>query len=122
LDIIASAQSPDSRPLYAFFTAGRRRVGYARFRWCASAWYAETEVSLGTWPAFIEQVEEPSLVVGEVSEEGARALDAISELVELPQPAWRLRRAGFLADLAWERLREGVSSDPIHVNPTYVRS
>ncbi len=121
LEIVTAAQSPDPRPLYAFFTAGRRRVGYARFRWDISAWRAESEVALATWPEFAEKIEEPSLVVGEVSREGVKALDAIHELVELPPPAWRLRRAGFLADLAWERLRQGVSGDPVHVNPVYVR-
>jgi tRNA threonylcarbamoyladenosine biosynthesis protein TsaB len=121
LDIVVAAQPPDSRPLCAFFIAGRRRVGYARFRWIESAWRAETDVRLVTWSEFVEDVEEPSLVVGEINAEGVEALEAIRNLVELPQPAWRLRRAGFLADLAWERLYKGRASDPVHVNPIYVR-
>ncbi len=121
LDVVVAAQPPDSRPLCAFFTAGRRRVGYARFRWLESAWRAETEVKLVTWPEFVEHIEEPSLVVGEINAEGVKALEVISDLVELPPPAWRLRRAGFLADLAREHLCKGVSSDPLHVNPVYVR-
>jgi tRNA threonylcarbamoyladenosine biosynthesis protein TsaB len=121
LDIVVAAQPPDSRPLCAFFTAGRRRVGYARFRWVESAWRAETDVRLVTWAEFVEHIETPSLVVGEISTEGVEALEAIRNLVELPQPARRLRRAGFLADLAWERLHQGCASDPAHVNPVYVR-
>ncbi len=121
LDIIVAAQPPDSRPLCAFFTAGRRRVGYARFRWIESTWRAETDVMLVTWSEFVEHVEEPSLVIGEISAEGMEALETIRNLVELPQPAWRLRRAGFLADLAWEHLHNGHSSDPAHINPVYVR-
>ncbi|MFN2109448.1 MAG: tRNA (adenosine(37)-N6)-threonylcarbamoyltransferase complex dimerization subunit type 1 TsaB, partial [Anaerolineae bacterium] len=36
-------------------------------------------------------------------------------------PAWHLRRAGFLADIAWPRLRAGQTDDPATLQPLYAR-
>ncbi len=119
LDILAAAQPPDKRPLYAVFSAGRRRIGYARYRW-AEGWRAESEVELGTWAEFVAALEPPALVVGELSAEGRERLRSL-EGVELPPPARHLRRAGYLADLGWAALRAGAESRPAMVNPRYLR-
>ncbi len=124
LDILAAAQPPDPRPLYALFAAGRRRVGYARYRWVEDRWCSETGVKIAAWPELVEiiaQTEEPALVVGEIGEQGYDALMAVDDQVELPDPAWHLRRAGFLAELAWARARVGESGDPAALIPLYVR-
>ena len=46
LDILASAQPRNERPLYGVFAAGRNRVGYARYQWEAGSWQAETGVQV----------------------------------------------------------------------------
>ncbi len=119
LDILAAAQPPDDRPLYAIFSAGRRRIGYARYRW-SEGWRAESEVELGTWAEFIAALEPPALVVGELSSEGREQLRAV-EGIEVPPPARHLRRAGYLADLGWTALRAGAESRPAMVKPRYLR-
>jgi len=124
LEILVAAQPPDPRPLYALFGAGRRRVGYARFRWHQSAWQVETEVTLATWSEFSEVLSatgDAALVMGEIGAKGRAALAALGDAVEIPSPARHLRRAGFLADLAWARLREGEQGDAAQVNPVYAR-
>jgi tRNA threonylcarbamoyladenosine biosynthesis protein TsaB len=117
LDILAAAQPADDRPLYAIFAAGRKRAGYARYRWGDGVWRAETEVAVVTWDEFIAQIDEPALCVGELE-----TADLPSQAhITRPAPAHHLRRAGFLADLAWARLRTGQTDDPATLRPLYAR-
>ncbi len=121
LDILVAAQPSDPRPLFALFGAGRRRVGYARFAWSEGAWQQESEVQLVEWRAFPEEVDEPALVVGEFSAEARKEWEAHADHLTLPAPAHHLRRAGFLADLAWARVRAGETEDPARLTPIYIR-
>ena len=128
LDILTAAQLPDERPLLALFAAGRKRVGYARYRWQEGGWRVETDVEIATWAELAALITEPTLVVGEISSAGADALSKIDDAI-LPQPAWHLRRAGFLADMAWQRLRNHAAgapldtpdNDPATLMPLYAR-
>ncbi len=117
LDILAAAQPADERPLYAVFAAGRQRVGFARYRWNEGRWHIETEVMMGTWAELFAQIDAPALLVGEIEPAN---LPAHTQVV-LPSPALHLRRAGFLADLAWARLRAGQADDPTTLQPLYAR-
>ena len=120
LDILVAAQPQAPRPLYALFAAGRKRVGYVRYRWQNAAWHSETAITLGTWAELAAQITEPALVVGEISPAGHDILRANRHAV-LPAPAWHLRRAGFLADLAWQRVRAGQTDDAATLMPIYAR-
>ncbi|HNT73687.1 MAG TPA: tRNA (adenosine(37)-N6)-threonylcarbamoyltransferase complex dimerization subunit type 1 TsaB [Anaerolineae bacterium] len=120
LDILAAAQPPDARPLYAVFQAGRKRVGYARYRYQEDRWQVEGDVAIATWDELAEQLAEPALLVGEVDTAGHAALQARRKLLTFPPPAWHLRRAGFLADLGVERLRAGQTADALTLTPIYV--
>ncbi|HOU14596.1 MAG TPA: tRNA (adenosine(37)-N6)-threonylcarbamoyltransferase complex dimerization subunit type 1 TsaB [Anaerolineae bacterium] len=117
LDILAAAQPPDARPLYTIFAAGRKRAGYARYHCHDGIWRTETEVAVATWEELIAQIDEPALFVGEIE-----AVDLLPHTqITLPSPAYHLRRAGFLADLAWARLRAGQTDDPTTLQPLYAR-
>lgn len=117
LDILAAAQPADDKPLYAVFAAGRKRAGYARYRWEDGFWRTETEVVVVTWDELIAQIDEPALLVGEIE----MAYLPSHVQIMLPAPAYHLRRAGFLADLAWGRLRAGQTDDPPTLQPLYAR-
>ena len=117
LDILVAAQPADDRPLYAVFAAGRKRAGFARYGWIDGGWHAETEVAIATWAEFFAQIDEPALLVGEIE---TADLPADAPFT-LPAPAWHLRRAGFLADMAWTRLRAGQTDDPATLQPLYAR-
>lgn len=121
LDILAAAQPRADRLLYALFAAGRRRVGYARYRWQTGGWQAETGVQVVTWAAFAETLALPALVVGEIGDSGWEALRSLDGDVVIPEPAWHLRRAGFLADIAWQRLQAGEVDMPADLLPLYAR-
>lgn len=121
LDILVAAQPKNTRPLYAIFAAGRKRMGYACYRWHDTHWQTETDVAIATWAEFAEQITESAVVVGEISAMGRETLLPLSDLVEMPAPARHLRRAGFLADLAWERLRAGQIDDAATLKALYAR-
>lgn len=120
LDILASAQPEDARPMVALFAAGRKRVGYARYRWQETGWRVETDVEIATWDELAEKITIPTLVTGEISPQGQKVLRKV-EGVTLAAPALRLRRAGFLADLAWTRIRAGQVDEAATLAPRYAK-
>jgi len=117
LNILVAAQPADERPLYAVFAAGRQRAGSARYHWHEGGWRVETEIALGTWDELFARIDEPALLVGEIEQANVPANTTLT----LPAPALHLRRAGFLADLAWTRLRAGQTDDPALLQPLYAR-
>jgi tRNA threonylcarbamoyladenosine biosynthesis protein TsaB len=121
LDILVSGYPQDARPLYALYTAGRKRVGYARYRWLEDGWQAETSVAVAEWKELAEQMVLPAIVLGEISSQGMETLRTLYGRIEIPAPAQHLRRAGFLADIAWERLRSNQVDDPSALAPIYTR-
>lgn len=121
LDILAAAQPQDTRSLYALFAAGRTRVGYARYRWREDRWRADTGVQVVAWDALADAVETPAILVGEIGAKGREAVQRLSGRLEIPNPARHLRRAGYLADLAWVRLRAHQVDAPSALLPLYAR-
>ncbi len=120
-EILVAAQPPDPRPLYAVFAAGRRRLGYACYRWREIHWQAETPVAVGTPAELAALMVEPALVLGEVDAQTRATLLALGAPVEFPPAARHLRRAGYLAELAWQRLRAGEQDDVAQLAPLYVK-
>ncbi len=127
LDILVASQPPSPGHLYATFAAGRTRVGYARYRWRQDGWQAESGVQVVSWGELVEAVASdttPDLLPVVVGELGAELRDALRPLfgrVKIPAPAWHLRRAGFLADIAWERLHANQRDAPSALLPLYAR-
>lgn len=119
LDILASAQPPDPRLLIAVFSAGRRRIGYAPYRWQQNCWQAQAPVTLTDWPTLLSQLAEDCLVVGELDAEALQALRTLGDHVELPPASRHLRRAGYLADVAWQRWQNGAIDDAFTLSPLY---
>lgn len=126
LDVLAASQPQDDRVLYPIFAAGRNRVGFARYRYRVgrsfpNGWQAETGVQVVPWRQFAEQLDLPAIVVGEIEPAGREALRPLFGRVEIPEPARHLRRAGYLADIAWRRLRANQVDAPSALLPLYAR-
>ena len=68
-------------------------------------------------------LERPTLVCGELSAELRATLKASAgDRAILESQAGAVRRAGFLAELAWERLERGERDDPASLAPIYLQS
>lgn len=120
LDILATGQGRDRRPLVTVIQAGRGRIAVATYRW-HRGWRQREEPRLTTWEELGEQIERPTLFCGEVDRSGAKILEQLGDQAILLPPAWRLRRAGFLADIAWARIRQGKIDDAAALAPIYLR-
>ena len=121
LDVVAAAQGRDRRPLCAVLQAGRRRICVATYRWRSGEWRVREEPSLTTWLSLAQRTTVPTLFCGEVDAEGADALASLGDLAVLLPGAARLRRAGFLAEVAWRRLNRGETDDPATLAPIYLQ-
>jgi len=133
LDVVAAAQGRDRRPLCAVLQAGRGRICVATYRWRTAGrylatgrwrdggWSAREAPRLTTWQALVEATAEPALFCGEIDPAGAEALAPLGERAVLLPAAARLRRAGFLAELAWHRLHRGETDDPATLAPLYLQ-
>jgi tRNA threonylcarbamoyladenosine biosynthesis protein TsaB len=120
LDIIAAAQGRDDRPLGAVIQAGRGRICLALYRWQRGAWHLHEMPRLMTWEKLAEELSRPMLFCGEIDPAGADILDGLAQAEVLPA-ASRLRRAGFLAELAWQRLNQGDINDLATLTPIYLQ-
>lgn len=119
LDILATAQGRDRRPLVTVLQAGRGRICAATYRW-RKGWQRQEGPHLTTWESLTAGIEQPVLFCGEMDQEGRAALEQLEGLVEILPPAFCLRRAGFLAELAWNRIRRGETDDPLALTPIYL--
>ena len=121
LDVVAVAQGHDRHPLCAVLQAGRGRICAAAYRWREGEWRAQGEPTLTTWTALAQATTSPTLFCGEIDPAGTQALAALGELAVLLPAAARLRRAGFLAEIAWRRLNCGEADDPATLTPIYLQ-
>ncbi len=129
LDVVAAAQPKSNGALIAVVRAGRGRIIVGRYRWAKNRWTTRGEVDIMAWPDLFESIDGQVTLAGYVNAQGRDALDAACaaqpELtVTIARPVYNLRRAGFLAEVAWERLRtDGPSAHPAsQVIPVYAKN
>ncbi len=126
LDILAAGQPHFQGGLIAVAQAGRGRIIAATYQWRKGHWKARGEAQLLDWPTLIGSIDGAAIITGEIDETGRTAISeaAANDLpVTLAPGAFRLRRAGFLAEEAWDRLRDATEAFPAaDVTPIYVKT
>lgn len=133
LDIIAAAQPRARGRLLAVLQAGRGRIGWQAYTWRRgpdrqppAMWRPRGKLALGAWDDLLAQIERATVVSGEIDDEGYRLLSQTARPVQIAPGAAALRRAGFLAEIAWARLRADkaesrrLGDDPYTVTPIYL--
>ncbi len=118
-EIILRAQPPRPGPIMAVIQAGRGRISAQAYQWQASGWAPTTDWHITTWAALAETLTAPTYICGEVDEPGYALLQKLGDQVTLAPGAQTLRRAGWLAEIGWERLRAGRVDDPAQLAPIY---
>jgi tRNA threonylcarbamoyladenosine biosynthesis protein TsaB len=124
LDIMALAQPPTPGALILVLPAGRGRVVSARYHWRKGLWKQRGETQNVDWESLLASIDAPVTLSGEIRPEALEAIAAV-ELITLSPAALRLRRAGFLAEEAWTRLRaseDGSEFVAAAVAPIYVKT
>ncbi len=129
LDILAAAAPYySSAGLIAVVPAGRGRIIVNTYRWRKGRWGARGDApQIMTWDTLLESIDGPAYLTGEISAEGFEALLAAQERqlpVNIVPAAFRLRRAGFLAEEALNLLAEDGAAryNAAKVVPVYVKT
>jgi tRNA threonylcarbamoyladenosine biosynthesis protein TsaB len=120
LDILAAAQPGGKYPLAAVLQAGRGRLAVGWYQPQDGVWQSQNNLEVLNASSLAERIQQPTLVCGELNEEERQILARKRKLVILPSPAQSLRRAGFLAELAWRRWQAGQVDDPVSLAPIYL--
>ena len=126
LDTLAAAQPyVQGSGLIVVIEAGRGRVIAATYRWRKGGWDKRAEPEIMDWETLIASIDGPAAISGEITDEGRQQLveaQARDVPVTINPGVFRLRRAGFLAEEALRRLREGGDHDPARLAPLYVKT
>jgi tRNA threonylcarbamoyladenosine biosynthesis protein TsaB len=120
LDIIAASQPIEDLPMIAVLHAGRTKLAYAHYQVENNVWAAQGEPSVIDPKELVKMITEPTLVCGELSEESRSIIGRRWKNARLASPARSLRRAGFLAELGWEKLTNQLTDDPVTLTPSYL--
>jgi len=107
------------RPLY---DAGRGEVATALYRQQSGEMRQLEAPRLTTVAALAEEIDQPTLICGEVR---ATSIDLLRQrlghLVSFPPQAGMVRRPGYLAQLGWRRWQDGEQDDLAALQPIYLR-
>ncbi|GAB4527202.1 MAG: tRNA (adenosine(37)-N6)-threonylcarbamoyltransferase complex dimerization subunit type 1 TsaB [Anaerolineae bacterium] len=111
LDTLAAGQPfyQSGTGLIVVVQAGRGRLIVKTYRRNKGRWQSRTEPRLMDWQTLLETMDGPAHITGEIDSEGLAILTEAQSRdvpITLAPPAHRLRRAGFLAEDAWDMLRE----------------
>ena len=121
LEVLVRAQIPGEETLVAVLETGRRKVAAASYDWVEKRWKERRSPQIYTWPDLVKALPRHSHVCGEIGEEGRVLLERRRDL-RVALGAWSLRRAGHLAELAWEKLRAGETTPASSLVPLYLQT
>lgn len=123
LDAAAYPFQRRDEPVWAVIQAGRGRIAAACYRRVEDVWTQVMPPTLTTPEGLHRLVAPPAVVVGEISEHDAGALQAaLGAGVIIPSPTLRTRRAGCLAELAAARLERNEFDDADALAPIYLQT
>jgi tRNA threonylcarbamoyladenosine biosynthesis protein TsaB len=120
LDALAAAHSIQPYPMAAILQAGRGRLAVGWYKSSEGSWAVENCFEVLTPDELIDRIQSPTLVCGELTEDERLLLSRHKKNVKLLSPAASMRRASFLAELAWRRWQAGQLDDPAGLSPIYL--
>jgi tRNA threonylcarbamoyladenosine biosynthesis protein TsaB len=115
LDVLAHAAGEVDLPVRPLLEAGRGRYATALYFHGAS----DQPARLVALDQLIALIEEPTLVIGELTSE-ARTQLAGDHKIRMASAAASVRRAGYLAELGWRQAQSGDPGDAHVVDALYV--
>lgn len=123
LDIVAYPFRNSKLPVWAIAQAGRGRILAACYANKEQQWQAISEPQLTTFEALAQKINESAICVGEIDQAAENILNRGSrQKTQVVSPAARLRRTGYLAEIAAARLEASDQDDPDALVPIYISS
>lgn len=109
-------------PVCAVLHAGRSRLAHAFYRTRGGVWQRITDYQNTTIDELIAAVETPTIFCGEIEPVMATLIEErLGRLASIAPPAASLRRAGYLAELAWQRAQQGEQDDVALLQALYLQ-
>jgi len=122
LDVVAAAQFPlPNARLIAAVAAGRGRVAACTYHVEGGVWHSDDNTHIADWPGVIQALPPhngPIWAAGEIDSGGRAALEAAH--IRVVGAVGSLRRAGYLAEIAWGVWQAGGTFVPDSVQPFYL--
>lgn len=119
-DILAYAVRWCETPLVVVVRAGRGKLIAARYV-KNKEWQQDGDFILTTAELMGEHWTERTTVCGELTAGEQETIgQRLGNRVQLLPPAFALRRAGFLAEIGWQKIRAGQLDDPAQLRPIYL--
>lgn len=122
LEILAYPHADSKLPTCAIIQAGRGRICAASYRLWYRRWRQLSNYRLTTVAELCASIERKTLFCGEINPQMADVLrQRLGKLAVIASPASSLRRAGYLAELGWQRIEREEVDDPETLEPIYLR-
>ena len=123
LDVVAQPHMAQQLPIWALLEAGRGRFCAGQYACRSGQWYQRGAYQLTTVDELCDQIKEPALICGEVRDPDREMIhQKLGKTVTIASPAASMRRAGYLAELAWQRLARGDTDDAATLSPIYLNN
>ncbi len=100
--------------------AGRTRLAAAWYLNEKFAWVISGEPVVLKVDELAERIQQPTIVVGELSAEERQILSRKRKYIILSSPVLSVRRSAQLAELAWKRIRKNDYDDIVTIAPIYL--
>lgn len=120
LDALVYQHRSPRLPVYPLIRLGRDRYATAAFAPTAP-WQRIGEYRNVTLEDVIAEVQQPTLFCGDIDGEVAATLrGALGARAQFPAPVANVRRPGYLAELAWQRLQQSDIDQLAALEPIYL--
>lgn len=119
-DILASIQPINQYPLCAVIQAGRTRLAVSWYQNQKFNWVKNENMLVVKVDELAEMIQQPTIVVGELSAEERQILSRKRKNIILASPVQSVRRSAQLAELAWKRIRKNDFDDVVTLSPLYL--
>lgn len=120
LDVVAYPHGGQPLPIRAVIAAGRGRFVSARYERLGGALRQTGAYVNTTLDELAALIGGPTMICGELPFDRLAVWRAATPDARVASPALGARRAGFLAEIAWTRLRAGERDDPATLEPIYL--
>ncbi len=120
LNILAQAQPMHIKNLAAILQAGRTRLAVGWYQKKQRHWHPVEKLENLTSDEFLEKLQQPTWVCGELTPQLRQRLAEEVENVDVASPAQSVRRPAILAELAWTRWQAGEIDAPEMLSPIYL--
>jgi tRNA threonylcarbamoyladenosine biosynthesis protein TsaB len=121
LDALAYQHQHPVLPVYALIRLGRERFAAAKFQYSGKRWARMSGNENVTLADLYARIQEPMLLCGDIDAAVQEQLQrSVGTHATFPAPAARMRRAGYMAELAWQRFVAGEHDDIAQLEPLYL--